>query len=302
VGISDADYAMKLAVFHTVFNVLGLALMLPLMTRLIAFIEKRIVEPDEDVSRPRYLNEAVDEFPQTLEIALRKEVLHLYENAVELILHGLNLHRQTIFSADDIAATVRQSRTPFDLDIDARYEHRVKTLYSAIVEFTTRAGDKSLPPDIANRVYALRDVASDVVQAVKSVKHLRKNVLRYTNRNHGVVTDLYDGLRAEIARITVEIRKLGLAAPEDRSALWLDQERVQIEDAARFTTKRIEGLIRKGDLSATAATSFLNDSGYAYSAMRDLIEAARSYYIERDTALAEVESLLALDEEEVNEA
>ena len=302
VGISDNDYAMKLAVFHTVFNVLGMALMLPLMTRLIAFIEQRIVEPELDVSRPHYLNEAVDEFPQTLEIALRKEVLHLYENSVELILHGLNLHRQAIFSTDDIAATVRQSRSVFDLDIDARYEHRVKTLYSAIVEFTTRAGDKSLPPEIANRVYDLRDVASDVVQAVKSIKHLRKNVSRYTNRNHGVVTDLYDGLRTEIARITVEIRKLGIAAPEDRSALWLDQERVQIEDAARSTTKRIEALIRKGDLSATAATSFLNDSGYAFSAMRDLIKAARRYYIERDTAMAEVESLLALDEEELNEA
>ena len=38
------------------------------------------------------------------------------------------------------------------------------------------------------------------------------------------------------------------------------------------------------------------------AAMRDLIEAARSYYIERDSALAEVERLLTLDEEEINEA
>ena len=302
VGIAPRDYAMKLAVFHTIFNVLGVALMLPILERLITFIEHRIVEPVLDVSRPRYLNEAVDDFPQTLEIALRKEVLHLYENAVELILHGLNLHPDEVFATDNVADLVRHSRTPFEIDLDESYGRRVKTLYAGIVEFTTRVGDKRVDPDIAERVYALRDVASDIVQAVKSVKHLRKNVLRYTVRRHGATTELYDELRTELARIAVEIRKLGLTEPKNRSALWLDQERAQIEEDARKKSQRVDALIRKGALNATAATSFMNDSSYAYGAMRDLIEAARNYYIERESAMAEVERLLALDEEELSEA
>ncbi len=301
VGIGDQDYALKLAVFHTIFNALGVALMLPLLTRLIAFLERRIVEPAPDVSRPRYLNEAVDAFPQTLESALRKEVQHLNENAMELILHGLNLHRHEIYKTDKIAETVSKSRAPMDLDMDEGYERRVKTLYSAIVEFTTRVGERSLEPDINERVHALRDVSGDIVKAVKSVKHLRKNVLRFTGRKQGTVTDLYDGLRTEIARIIVEIHKLEAANPEDRSALWLDQERAQIEDDALSTTRRIDDLIRQGKLQPAAATSFLNDSGYAYAAMRDLIEAARKYYIERDSAMAEVERLLSLEDEELDE-
>jgi len=139
------------------------------------------------------------------------------------------------------------------------------------------------------------------VQAVKSVKHLRKNILRYTIRPQNVVTELYDGLRTEIARIVVEIRKLDMANPEDRSALWLDQESAQIEEDARATSKRVDALIRSGELSAVAATSFMNDSGYAYGAMRDLIKVARSYYIERDSAMAELENLLSLDEDERDE-
>ena len=301
VGIAPDDYAMKLAVFHTIFNVLGVALMLPFLKALVALLERRIPEPLPDVSRPRYLNEAIDEFPQTLETALRKEVLHLYENAAKLILHGMNLHRDEIFSTDDIAGAVRKSRSPLELDIDEAYEARVKTLYSAIVEFATRAGDKELPAETAERVYALRDVAGDIVKAVKSIKHLRKNILRYTTRPQGAVTELYDNLRTEIARISVEIRKLELTEPENRSALWLDQERAQIEDASRSTTDRVDMLIRSGQLSATAATSFMNDSTYAYSAMRDLIEAARRYYIERDSSMAEVERLLSLDEEELED-
>jgi len=298
VGINAEDYALKLAVFHTIFNVLGVVLMLPLMRRLVSALERRIVEPAPDVSRPRFLNNAVDAFPETLESALRKEVLHLHENATELIQHGLNLHRHEIFETDDIARTVRESRTASDLDVEEGYERRVKTLYSAIVEFTTRAGDKQLPPQVAQKVYDLRDVASDIVQAVKSVKHLRKNVLRYTTRYEGAVTELYDGLRTEIARILVEIRKLELADPEERSSLWLDQEQAQIEEDARETTRHIDRLIRTGKIKPNAATSFLNDSAYAYGAMRQLIKAARAYYIERDSSVAEVEKLLALDEDD----
>ncbi|MDW4551718.1 Na/Pi symporter [Defluviimonas sp. D31] len=301
VGISDGDYALKLAVFHTTFNVLGVVLVVPFLRNLIAFLERRIVEPEPDVSRPRFLNEAVDEFPQTLENALRQEVKHLYDNAVELILHGLNLHPHEIYETDNIAGTVLRSRRPIDLDIDESYEHRIKTLYSAIVDYSTRAGDKRTPREFSDRIYALRDIASGIVQAVKSVKHLRKNVIRYTARKQGTVTELYDGLRTEIARIIVEIHKLDLAEPDERSALWLDQERAQVEEGAVSTSRRIDELIRKHEISAPSATSFLNDSGYAYDAMRDLIAAARSYYIERESAMAEVEQLLILEDDELDE-
>jgi len=301
VGIAPDDFALKLAVFHTIFNVLGVALMLPFIRRLVVFLERRIPEPVPDVSRPLFLDEAVDAFPQTLESALRKEVGHLYENAEELILHGLNLHRHDIFATDSIAEIARESRTPLDLDIKEGYERKVKSLYSAIVEFTTRVGEKQLEPDIADQVYSLRDVAGNIVQAVKAVKHLRKNVLRYTIRPQGIVTELYDGLRIEIARIVVEIQRLDQAEPEQRSTLWMDQEWAQIEEDARLTARRVDTLIREGNLTADAATSFLNDSRYAYSAMRELIEAARGFYAERDSAMAEVERLLALDEEELDE-
>ena len=300
VGIPDNDFALKLAVFHTIFNTLGVVIMLPLLSRLITFLEHTIAQPEEDLSKPKYLSEAVDEFPQTIEFAMRHEVKHLYDNAVELMLHGLNLHRHDIFTAKDIAATVEKSQQPVEFDIDQRYEARIKTLYSAIVEFATRVGAKDMPEDVMHDIYTLRDVAGRIVRAVKSVKHLRRNATRYTERQQGVITDLYNQLRIEIARILVEIRTLDLADPEDRSSLWLDQERVQVESDAQDTNNRIETLIRNHELDATAATSFLNDSNYAYSAMRDLLGAARAYYIEPEDAMAEVERILALEDEELS--
>jgi len=299
VGIADTDYALKLAVFHTIFNVLGVAIMLPLLRQLIPFLERSIAEPPDDSDQPRYLSEAVDELPLTIQVAMHKEVHHLYENAVEIILHGLNLHRHNIFETDNIAAMVAASREPVEFDIDKRYEQRIKTLYSAIVEFSTRAGSKGLPPAAMDDIYAMRDVAGQIVRAVKAVKHLRRNATHFTERDQGVVTDCYNDLRTQIARILVEIRKLDMADPDDRSSLWLDQERIQVESDARDTNSAIEGLIRDRQLDAQAATSFLNDSSYAYDAMRDLLGAARAFYIASDSAMAEVERILALDEDDL---
>jgi len=299
-GIAADDYALKLAVFHTTFNVIGVLLMLPLLNRLVGFLERRIAAPAPTVSMPRFLTDAVDAFPQSLEGALRQEVDHLYDNAAKLILHGLNLHRHEIYATDTIEDVVRGSRKAFDIDLADQYEQRVKTLYTAIIDYAARAGDTRYDPDTTRRIYSLRDAATHIVAAVKSVKHLRKNILRYTTRPGGMVTTLYDGLRVQLAQILAEIEKLGAADPSERSALWLEQESAQIEEDARSTVTRVETLIRTGKLSPTAATSFLTDSRYAYAAMRDLIAAERLYYAERDSALAEVEHLIALDDDELD--
>lgn len=55
----DAAPAAVLAVFHTVFNLLGVALMLPATGALVRYLEQRFVSAEEDEARPRYLDRNV---------------------------------------------------------------------------------------------------------------------------------------------------------------------------------------------------------------------------------------------------
>lgn len=55
----EAIPAITLALFHTVFNVLGVALIFPLNNRLARFLEKRFVTQDEIEGRPMYLDKTV---------------------------------------------------------------------------------------------------------------------------------------------------------------------------------------------------------------------------------------------------
>lgn len=300
VGIRPDDYALKLAVFHTIFNVLGVSLMLPMMGKLISFLTRTIPEVVPDVSQPRYLNDAVGGFPATIELALRKEIAHLHENAIELILHALNLHRQKLYVTQDIEAYVSSSRRPFDINVDALYDQRIKSLYSAILEFITKSLAGDMPESSVKTLHQLRRSAEEMVRAVKEVKHLRTNTSHFTSADHGEITLLYNRIRTELARMIVESKKVADADPESRSSLWLEEERIRSKRVKAELGDFVEALMIKGALSGSEATSFLNDAAYGYRAMKDIIDATRFLYSEHQGPMAEVEHILSADDDDID--
>lgn len=75
-GLEEAP-AAKLALFHTLFNVLGVVLIWPLADRLTRMLEARFRSADEELGRPRYLDATVLAVPALALDALAREVRHL---------------------------------------------------------------------------------------------------------------------------------------------------------------------------------------------------------------------------------
>ena len=90
---------MKLAVFHTLFNVTGVLVMVPLIHRLAVSLVRYLPEKELDIAEPMYLSDAVLEFPETVLSSLKKEVWHLFDSAFEIMAHGMNLHRTEILES-----------------------------------------------------------------------------------------------------------------------------------------------------------------------------------------------------------
>ncbi|MBU0620406.1 MAG: Na/Pi cotransporter family protein [Gammaproteobacteria bacterium] len=85
----DSAPAATLALFHTVFNVLGVALMWPLATRLSEFLERRFRTAEEDEARPRFLDPNVAEVPSLALDALRQEVRRMGGIALRMLREAL---------------------------------------------------------------------------------------------------------------------------------------------------------------------------------------------------------------------
>ena len=296
-GIADDDYTLKLAVFHTIFNVIGVAVLTPFVSRLVRFLERAIPAPVVDVVEPKYLVESVMDFPETLLQSVRRETAHLYDNAFEIIAHGINLHRREILGTDDLEEFVHADRDIHDFDLDSVYERKVKVLYSEILDFIARAQGE-IPPEFADHLYALRRACREIVMTVKNVKHLRKNITRYMVSDDPDIRREYNALRVQLASLLHDIDEMRHQSDEERDVLDLDIYRVAIDEESSVVNGELDKLIREGRITAEMGTSLMNDYSYAHDAIYQLTEIARTLFGARDMAEMEAEEVIGLDQSE----
>jgi phosphate:Na+ symporter len=78
------DPATQLALFHTIFNLLGVMLMWPLAERLTAWLQLRFRGHEDDEAQPQYLDDNVLAVPALAVDALRREVVRLGHVALRM--------------------------------------------------------------------------------------------------------------------------------------------------------------------------------------------------------------------------
>jgi len=149
-GIERDDYAMQLALFHTIFNVLGVVLVSPFTLRLVRFLNSLFII-EENVDKARYLDDVVINVPEAAIEAIRKEVEHLYDNAVEVLSHALSLHRHQYLGCKDMSHIIKYSDKSIHTDINIFYDTNIKEIYGQIIHFATVA-QEDMSEEQKNRV------------------------------------------------------------------------------------------------------------------------------------------------------
>ena len=273
VGIAADNFTLKFAVFHSLFNLAGVALMLPLIPLLVRQLQRLIPEQVLDVAQPRHLNEAVLDFPDAALKAIFAEVGHLFENAADYIAEGLGLTYAELRSDRDLGEVLRQSRPKADTDFDDLYQRRIKGLYGAIVEFTSKAEAQMLPEQV-EALNATKMIARDIVQSVKDVKHLEKNMARFARSENAEIRIQYAAIRRRIAEVLRSVSHV----TDDRAASLqrLDALSDEIDSEDIVESGALDGLIRDDKITRDMGTSLINDNGYAQNIARRLIHGART--------------------------
>ncbi|MEW8626508.1 MAG: Na/Pi symporter [Candidatus Thiodiazotropha sp.] len=299
-GIAEDDYTMKLAVFHTLFNLAGIILMLPLTGKLVTLLERVLQKRERQVEEPIYLNEAAMELPESAMQAIRNEVGHLFENAYKLIISALNLNPETLRTSEDLKQLVESTPQVEKIDIDAIYERRIKTLYSAIIAYISEV-QSTASEHFGEELYQLRQASRNIVEAVKDTKHLQKNLVRYTQSSNPQIQEQYNNLRLQLAVVLSELTEAKNDKEDETSLLSLDSIQLVLEESDVIANGELDRLIRENAISAEMATSLMNDSAYAYDVAGNLIDMARVLFGPLQKELREVESELMLSEDELEE-
>ena len=270
VGIAADDYTLKFAVFHTLFNVIGVAIMTPLIPRLVRLLERLVPEKPLDVALPRYLNDAALALPDTALKAIVREIAHLYRNAYGFIALGLGLKEDELRSGRDLAAVTGAAPDLSSAELDDLYQRRIKSLHGAILAFATHAEPHMVPEQI-ELLSALRATARDIVLAVKDVKHLHKNLQRYAGSPNADMRRQYIAAQTLVAEVLRAIELI----PQDRDLARkaLTGISAQIDGFDIVASGELDAMIRANHITPGMATSLINDSGYTMNICRKLADA-----------------------------
>lgn len=303
-GIAKGDYTMKLAVFHTVFNALGIILMLPFMNPMVRFLE-RVIHPHRGaLAKPRYLTDSATELSDTVIEAMRKETVNLFNYAFAIICEGLHLTPSKVVSEGSLKAVIRNSPVKKSINIDERYENEVKSLYSEIVVFSSKAQSR-LTPNQTEVLYDLRNAGRSVIGAVKATKHLQKNLDLSLQSQDEVIRKEYYKIQLRLAKVLREIDRIRREHEENDeniTSVSLDALLAEVQHTCKRRDKRLDKLIREKAVSATTATSLMNDFAYAATLSRELLEVASTLFSPHDINDRLAERSVSLEMNELSEA
>ena len=299
IGIAEGDFLLKLALFHTLFNLLGVVLLVPFVRHLERMLIRYVHFVPPPAEQPRFLFPEALKTPTTAVTAVHNEVAHLYDNAHVLISHGLSLRRRVIDSDASLSDAVRQTRRIMPLDVDDVYEKKIKSLHSAIVAYIGEVLERETPQRWTDRLYEMQQASRQIVEAVKAMKHLHKNLSRFGVSANPPIREHYDALRAQIARLLREIRELRTEEPGAVTSLSLDSLKLALEKSSHERLDSINRMVRDRRIPPHIATSLMNDEAYAHEIGEKLIGAAHALLLTDEPGDRIAEELLALDDREI---
>ena len=126
----ESEPAVSLALFHTVFNCLGVMLMLPFTGRLAAFLNKRFTTQEEVLGKPKYLDRNMSLTPVLALDAAVRELIHLSD-----LTRGL---------CSEVIKTSRKTKKSIKASHDA-----IVKLVVAIGEFVMDLQRGTMPQEVA---------------------------------------------------------------------------------------------------------------------------------------------------------
>ncbi|NLY03232.1 MAG: Na/Pi cotransporter family protein [Campylobacter sp.] len=200
-GIKADDYTLKLALFHTYFNLILVAIYYPNIDKFAKFLSNKFSKKVNNDKASIFLHESALEYSDSAKEVLTKELKRLFKRTGKIIAKSINVDFMYIKDQSfNLDAIIKENNYPLDMDFDIEYESKFKPLYSEIVEFNLKASAKQSDENI--RVFMdIRRICLLLAGVVKNARNIESNFNKTIVSDNKILKDRYDVLRVEIVQI-----------------------------------------------------------------------------------------------------
>lgn len=275
---------IQLAMFHTLFNVMGVLVFWPLQGQLARALTRWMPDPQEPavliathteqvahITRARYLQPASLQTVESACSAVSKELQHMGRLGLEVVAHALyappNMREPLQREDPDLRQRLQQQA----INADVLYKTHIKGVYADLLEFM---GSMVQPLDGAQQDFWHNSqvAAFQLVEAVKDAHRLQRNMHKYLQGpDDSAARSSYLELRYHLLQTLKDMRVLSVSdVPEDAWALELQALDARIAAFDAQFRKHLFASIRGGLLDSFTVSSLMNDLGFAQSIIQGL--------------------------------
>jgi phosphate:Na+ symporter len=288
--VSAAAIPVAISLFHTTFNIANTFLLVWFVKPIAKLVEKLVPEvemAEKEIDQPKFLTKDVLKYPETAIAALSKESKYLYKNAIfEIVSHALNIHRTDIKSDLKVKKVVKKSNILFDTNVRELYTTKVKNIYGKIISYATKAQSTLKLNEAQNKELLQLKVANrEMVEILRDVRELSKNVDFYLNSDNKYIKKEYDKIRNKVVRV---LRTIYLFRKDKENEVYhekLVKLRREAKASIHSSNIKIDELIRNDLITVNMASSLFNDYDNVNDMIDKLIEVADLLYGKKDSLL-----------------
>lgn len=282
-GLNLTDPSMKIAIFHTIYNIVWVSILLPFYGKFVNFIENLLPETEviqKWFVRNLYLNWAAEELPNTAIISLVKETRHMYSNSIDILLKILWLELTDLDPDKDGIVDYKSVKSKikiYEWDSDQLYWEKIKILFWEIMDFSSRVQAKN-PEKYFEEFSTIRRANINIVEAVKIIKHLKRNLERFLHSSNPAIKLQYEKIIEDLLFVIANIERLDVTEGdyERIEILWSMQKFISDNDI--INNWKIDELIRNKLITNEMATSLIKDTNYKNDICKKLILVSEIVY------------------------
>jgi phosphate:Na+ symporter len=265
---------VAIAVFHTLFNILGILIFFPLMKRWSAFLEASIKGKKRQIGSI-FLKDATPEVIETALETIKREALHLLMESW--------LYNAIAFRIEESDIYPRQTEygplLGLRLSQKERYQS-IKKLGDDIFAFAARARNQELEAEETLMLDKYLHAVRSFINAAKNLKDIQKNLGMLRNSNNIKLKNAYRWSRDNLLTFVTNIKSLILASDKDEVQDMLIELRQEVEALdQKFVQDELEALAAE-EITKNVISDALMANRYYCNAFRITLDGLSELLLE----------------------
>jgi len=227
-----------LAMFHTLFNGLGVLLFLPVIGLLSRLLVKLF--PDRKEILTLYIDKTLPEETSVSVSALKNEILHLLQQCQLYNLRLLRIDEKLVFDVESFENYQKRSHRLEDL-----YEI-IKLLHAAIYTFYAKIQNNELEDEETKALERMMFASRNIMNATKNFKGIQGNMEDLDGSESRYLNDQYAVFRKRVVELCISMNSVLQSEDQEDQYRQLLKIFMLIEDKdSRFIKKTMAAVVDK---------------------------------------------------------